>query len=160
LQALFKRLLKKNKFSASQIQRLKVSPAGRLAADRSTVVVTFALATQKLGIEKTDPKAFTPEEKRAFARLDIDPETITWQRGTHASLTCPCPQQRRLSDRPLPMVQSWTSMTATSVKSRWGKLLLSRATRGPRRYWRPCRQVAAYEVAGGLTSVACALGPV
>ncbi|KAJ3361354.1 tetrahydrofolate synthase [Allomyces javanicus] len=36
---------------------------------------------QKLGITKTDPAELTPEEKRRFARLDIDPETITWQRG-------------------------------------------------------------------------------
>ncbi|XP_048259043.1 C-1-tetrahydrofolate synthase, cytoplasmic-like [Haliotis rufescens] len=35
---------------------------------------------QKLGITKTDPNELTPEEIRQFARLDIDPETITWQR--------------------------------------------------------------------------------
>ena len=35
---------------------------------------------KKLGIEKTDPNEFTEEEKGRFARLDIDPETITWQR--------------------------------------------------------------------------------
>ncbi|KAJ3168395.1 tetrahydrofolate synthase [Geranomyces variabilis] len=34
----------------------------------------------KLGITKTDPDSLTLEEKRAFARLDIDKETITWQR--------------------------------------------------------------------------------
>ncbi|KAJ3095528.1 tetrahydrofolate synthase [Phlyctochytrium planicorne] len=34
----------------------------------------------KLGINKTNPDDLTPEEKSAFARLDIDPETITWQR--------------------------------------------------------------------------------
>ncbi|KAJ3217314.1 tetrahydrofolate synthase [Dinochytrium kinnereticum] len=34
----------------------------------------------KLGITKTNPDDLTPEEKKAFARLDIDPETITWQR--------------------------------------------------------------------------------
>ncbi|EIN07373.1 FTHFS-domain-containing protein [Punctularia strigosozonata HHB-11173 SS5] len=35
---------------------------------------------QKLGIDKTDPNDLTPEEINRFARLDIDPETITWNR--------------------------------------------------------------------------------
>lgn len=35
---------------------------------------------KKLGIDKTDPDALTPEEVTRFARLDIDPETITWRR--------------------------------------------------------------------------------
>jgi methylenetetrahydrofolate dehydrogenase (NADP+)/methenyltetrahydrofolate cyclohydrolase/formyltetrahydrofolate synthetase len=35
---------------------------------------------KKLGIDKTDPNALTEEEIRKFARLDIDPETITWRR--------------------------------------------------------------------------------
>ncbi|XP_010960559.1 C-1-tetrahydrofolate synthase, cytoplasmic [Camelus dromedarius] len=35
---------------------------------------------QRLGIEKTDPTTLTDEEINRFARLDIDPETITWQR--------------------------------------------------------------------------------
>ncbi|MEW5298569.1 MAG: hypothetical protein WDW36_001677 [Sanguina aurantia] len=34
----------------------------------------------KLGITKTDPETLTPEERGAFARLDIDPATITWRR--------------------------------------------------------------------------------
>ena len=36
---------------------------------------------EKLGIEKTDPDSLTEEEIRKFVRLDIDPVTITWQRG-------------------------------------------------------------------------------
>ncbi|KAG2198291.1 hypothetical protein INT46_010946 [Mucor plumbeus] len=36
---------------------------------------------QKLGIDKTNPNDLTPEEAGRFARLDIDPATITWQRG-------------------------------------------------------------------------------
>ena len=36
---------------------------------------------EKLGIEKTDPDSLTEEEIRKFVRLDIDPDTITWQRG-------------------------------------------------------------------------------
>ncbi|XP_004404135.1 PREDICTED: monofunctional C1-tetrahydrofolate synthase, mitochondrial [Odobenus rosmarus divergens] len=35
---------------------------------------------KKLGINKTDPNALTEEEMGKFARLDIDPSTITWQR--------------------------------------------------------------------------------
>ncbi|GAA0138405.1 hypothetical protein LIER_00159 [Lithospermum erythrorhizon] len=35
---------------------------------------------QKLGISKTNPEDLTPEEMKKFARLDIDPETITWRR--------------------------------------------------------------------------------
>ncbi len=35
---------------------------------------------QRLGINKTDPNELTPEERRRFARLDIDPDSITWRR--------------------------------------------------------------------------------
>ncbi|KAL1310473.1 hypothetical protein AAFC00_000765 [Neodothiora populina] len=35
---------------------------------------------KKLGIDKTNPDDLTDEEIRKFARLDIDPETITWRR--------------------------------------------------------------------------------
>ena len=34
----------------------------------------------KLGISTTDPEALTPEQRARFARLDIDPATITWRR--------------------------------------------------------------------------------
>ena len=35
---------------------------------------------KKLGIDKIDPETLTPEERARFARLDIDPASITWQR--------------------------------------------------------------------------------
>ena len=35
---------------------------------------------KKLGINKTDPSTLTPEERSRFARLDIDPDSITWRR--------------------------------------------------------------------------------
>ena len=35
---------------------------------------------KKLGIEKTNPDELTTEEITKFARLDIDPDTITWRR--------------------------------------------------------------------------------
>lgn len=49
--------------------------------------VLILLPLQRLGIEKTDPTTLTDEEINRFARLDIDPETITWQRGTRAMYT-------------------------------------------------------------------------
>nr|XP_033807737.1 C-1-tetrahydrofolate synthase, cytoplasmic [Geotrypetes seraphini] len=59
--ALFNRLVPSNSgvrtFSDIQLRRLK-----------------------RLDIEKTDPTALTEEEVNRFVRLDIDPETITWQR--------------------------------------------------------------------------------
>jgi len=35
---------------------------------------------KKLGINKTDPNDLTPDERSRFARLDIDPASITWRR--------------------------------------------------------------------------------
>ncbi len=35
---------------------------------------------KKLGIDKTDPNELTPEERKRFARLDIDPANITFRR--------------------------------------------------------------------------------
>jgi methylenetetrahydrofolate dehydrogenase (NADP+)/methenyltetrahydrofolate cyclohydrolase/formyltetrahydrofolate synthetase len=35
---------------------------------------------QKLGIDKTNPNDLTPGEIKRFARLDVDPQTITWNR--------------------------------------------------------------------------------
>lgn len=39
---------------------------------------------EKLGITKTDPDSLTEEERQKFARLDIDPQNITWTRGMRA----------------------------------------------------------------------------
>ena len=35
---------------------------------------------KRLGIEKDDPEDMTPEERAKLVRLDIDPDTITWNR--------------------------------------------------------------------------------
>ena len=35
---------------------------------------------RKLGIDKTNPDDLTEDEIKRFAFLDIDPDTITWQR--------------------------------------------------------------------------------
>lgn len=61
-QALFDRLVPTvkgvRKFSSIQLNRLK-----------------------RLGIEKTDPSLLTVEEINSFVRLNIDPNTISWNRG-------------------------------------------------------------------------------
>jgi len=38
---------------------------------------------KRLGIDKTDPSSLTADEIDSFARLNIDPNTITWNRGTN-----------------------------------------------------------------------------
>lgn len=55
--ALYSRLIKKGRFSDIQLRRLS-----------------------NLGIAEVDPEKLAPEEKVKFARLNIDPETITWRR--------------------------------------------------------------------------------
>ena len=47
---------------------------------KRTFAPTMLRRLKKLGIEKTDPAALTPEERARFAMLDIDPATITWNR--------------------------------------------------------------------------------
>ena len=41
---------------------------------------TMLRRLKKLGIDKSDPNELTPEERARFARLDIDPENVTWRR--------------------------------------------------------------------------------
>jgi formyltetrahydrofolate synthetase len=41
---------------------------------------TMLRRLKRLGIDKTDPNLLTPEERSRFARLDIDPATVTWRR--------------------------------------------------------------------------------
>nr|XP_019969583.1 PREDICTED: C-1-tetrahydrofolate synthase, cytoplasmic-like [Paralichthys olivaceus] len=64
--ALYNRLVPlsggQRKFSPIQINRLK-----------------------KLGIDKTDPSTLTEEEITCFARLDIEPSSVTWHRGMNIS---------------------------------------------------------------------------
>lgn len=45
-----------------------------------TFTTTMKKRLEKLGINKTNPDDLTQEEITQFARLDIDPETITWRR--------------------------------------------------------------------------------
>ena len=46
----------------------------------SSCAPASTLFRTKLGIEESDPNALTAEERSRFVRLDIDPDTITWQR--------------------------------------------------------------------------------
>eukprot|EP00898_Chlorokybus_atmophyticus_P005920 jgi/Chlat1/6329/Chrsp44S09059 len=56
----------------------RLVPAGKDKRRRFAPVMLKRL--QKLRISKTDPDELTPEERASFARLDIDPATITWRR--------------------------------------------------------------------------------
>ncbi|KXZ51232.1 hypothetical protein GPECTOR_13g719 [Gonium pectorale] len=56
----------------------RLCPADKQGKRRFATVMHRRLA--KLGISKTDPEELTPEERRDFARLDIDPASITWRR--------------------------------------------------------------------------------
>jgi formyltetrahydrofolate synthetase len=56
----------------------RLCPAKADGARRFSPVMLRRLAN--LGITKTDPNELTPEERSAFARLDIDPQSITWRR--------------------------------------------------------------------------------
>lgn len=56
----------------------RLCPAEKDGSRKFSPVMLRRLA--KLGIDKTDPNEFTDEEKARFARLDINPDTITWNR--------------------------------------------------------------------------------
>ena len=56
----------------------RLCPAAKDGSRRFSPVMLRRL--RKLGIIKTDPNELTPEERSRFARLDIDPDSITWRR--------------------------------------------------------------------------------
>jgi len=56
----------------------RLCPPGKTGSRGFSPVMLRRL--KKLGISKTDPDELTPEERARFARLDIDPATITWRR--------------------------------------------------------------------------------
>ncbi len=56
----------------------RLCPPARDGSRRFAPVMLRRL--RKLGIAKTDPNELTPGERARFARLDIDPDTITWRR--------------------------------------------------------------------------------
>ncbi|CAM40404.1 formate--tetrahydrofolate ligase [Leishmania braziliensis MHOM/BR/75/M2904] len=54
----------------------------RLTAELNEFTPIMQKRLHKLGIHKTDPKALTQEERVSFARLDVNPDTISWRRVT------------------------------------------------------------------------------
>ncbi|RUS22970.1 formate--tetrahydrofolate ligase-domain-containing protein [Endogone sp. FLAS-F59071] len=98
--ALFNRIVPEKKgvrkFSPIMLRRLQVRLDCLLNLQSTTYGVSASLVQptqiaspplrhlffclKKLGITKTEPNELTTEEIRRFARLDIDPSTITWQR--------------------------------------------------------------------------------
>ena len=56
----------------------RLCPAAKDGSRRFSPVMLRRL--RKLGIDKTNPNDLTTEERAKFARLDIDPDTITWRR--------------------------------------------------------------------------------
>jgi formyltetrahydrofolate synthetase len=58
----------------------RLCPAAKDGSRRFSPIMFRRL--RKLGITKTNPNDLTPEERSRFARLDIDPDTITWRRVT------------------------------------------------------------------------------
>jgi formyltetrahydrofolate synthetase len=56
----------------------RLCPAGADGSRRFSPVMLRRL--RKLGISQTDPNALSYEERSRFARLNIDPQSITWRR--------------------------------------------------------------------------------
>src|SRR5579862_3709402 len=61
----------------------RLCPPAKDGSRRFTPVMLRRL--RKLGISKTDPNELTTEERSRFARLDIDPDSITWRRALDTS---------------------------------------------------------------------------
>ncbi|KAG5472477.1 hypothetical protein LSCM1_03876 [Leishmania martiniquensis] len=54
----------------------------RLTSELKTITPIMQKRLDKLGIHKTDPGELTEEERVRFARLNVDPDTISWRRVT------------------------------------------------------------------------------
>lgn len=74
---------------------------------------------KKLGIIKTDPNSLTEEERRKFARLDIDPENITWTRGNMEHI-----MHKRLKKRYSFFTQIYLFQWSTQTIDIYGRLPL------------------------------------
>jgi len=74
------RILHEREITSDETLFDRLCPPAKGGSRRFTPVMLRRL--RKLGIDKTDPNALTPEERTLFSRLDIDPETITWRRVT------------------------------------------------------------------------------
>jgi len=74
------RVLHETTTADDQVLFDRLCPVAKDGSRRFAAVMLRRL--RKLGIEKTNPNDLTPEERSRFARLDIDPDTITWRRVT------------------------------------------------------------------------------
>src|SRR5579863_3078483 len=74
------RMLHEKNTPDDQVLFERLCPADKEGNRRFSPVMLRRL--RKLGIFKKDPNELTPEERSRFARLDIDPDTITWRRVT------------------------------------------------------------------------------
>src|SRR5216684_228230 len=72
------RVLHEKTTTDDQVLFDRLCPSAKDGSRRFAPVMLRRL--RKLGIHKTDPNTLTPEEQSRFARLDIDPDTITWRR--------------------------------------------------------------------------------
>src|SRR5580658_4313502 len=72
------RVLHETTTADDQVLFDRLCPANKDGNRRFAPVMLRRL--KKLGIEKTNPNDLTLEERSRFARLDIDPDTITWRR--------------------------------------------------------------------------------
>ena len=72
------RMLHEKNTPDDQVLFDRLCPADKDGNRKFTRVMLTRL--KNLGIEKTNPNDLTPEERSRFARLDIDPDTITWRR--------------------------------------------------------------------------------
>ena len=62
-------------------------PLNPLQGQRHFAPVMFRRLV-KLGITKRDPADLSPEEKGRFARLDVDPDSISWRRVLDVNDRC------------------------------------------------------------------------
>ncbi len=74
------RILHEREIVSDEVLFDRLCPSSKNGSRRFTPVMLRRL--NKLGIDKGDPNDLTLEERSRFARLDIDPDTITWRRVT------------------------------------------------------------------------------
>src|ERR1022692_1764393 len=74
------RVLHETTTADDQVLFDRLCPVAKDGSRRFAAVMLRRL--RKLGIEKTNPNDLAPEERSRFARLDIDPDSITWRRVT------------------------------------------------------------------------------
>ncbi|OQA42538.1 MAG: Formate--tetrahydrofolate ligase [Chloroflexi bacterium ADurb.Bin325] len=72
------RILHESEVASPQVMFDRLCPPDK--AGKRTFSASMLRRLQKLGIDKTDPEELTPKERERFAMLDIDPNTITWNR--------------------------------------------------------------------------------